>query len=46
VWVPSVTDDEGRRLLEEFARRSPRAPRPPAVVPRAARPVRAAGGKE
>jgi molecular chaperone DnaJ len=27
VWVPSVTDDEGRRLLEEFARRSPRVPR-------------------
>jgi molecular chaperone DnaJ len=27
VWVPSVTDDESRRLLEEFARRSPRVPR-------------------
>jgi molecular chaperone DnaJ len=28
VWVPAVTDDEGRRLLEEFARRSPQVPRP------------------
>lgn len=27
VWVPPVTDDEGRRLLEEFARKSPRVPR-------------------
>ena len=29
VWVPQVTDDEGRRLLEEFARHSPRPPRAP-----------------
>jgi len=27
VWVPAVTDDESRRLLEEFARRAPRVPR-------------------
>lgn len=27
VWVPAVTDDESRRLLEEFARRVPRVPR-------------------
>ncbi len=27
VWVPAVTDDESRRLLEEFARRSPAVPR-------------------
>jgi molecular chaperone DnaJ len=36
VWVPAVTDDESRRLLEEFARRSPRAPREQAAA-RAAR---------
>jgi molecular chaperone DnaJ len=27
VWVPRVTDDESRRLLEEFARRNPSDPR-------------------
>jgi len=27
VWVPAVTDDESRRLLEEFARRVPRVAR-------------------
>ncbi|HEY7512817.1 MAG TPA: J domain-containing protein [Vicinamibacteria bacterium] len=43
VWVPSVTDDEGRRLLEEFARRSPRPPRGPAA--NAAAPARAGAAK-
>jgi molecular chaperone DnaJ len=44
VWVPSVTDDEGRRLLEEFARRSPRPPRDQSPSAASA-PTRAGGVK-
>jgi molecular chaperone DnaJ len=43
VWVPSVTDDEGRRLLEEFARKSPRPPRD--LPTSQSRPARAGGAK-
>ena len=43
VWVPSVTDDEGRRLLEEFARKSPRPPRGAAAASPGV--VRAGGAK-
>ena len=43
LWVPSVTDDEGRHLLEEFARKSPRPPRD--VTTSHPGPVRAGGAK-
>ncbi len=41
LWVPAVTDDESRRLLEEFARRSPAVPRE--RMPAGADPVTTAG---
>ena len=33
VWVPTVSDDRSRELLEEFARRNPKSPRVTAGAP-------------
>ena len=45
VWVPSVTDDESRRLLEEFARRSPHVPRHEMAAAASGAPARPAAVK-